>query len=277
MRRITSPANERFRAVVQLAHSARERKKQGVSVIEGVHLCEAFLEQHGRPREVWVGESAGEHGEVTRLLARIDELRADRITDAMFEQITQLAHGVAVAFVVDTPRPPLPPVIDSDTVYLDRIQDPGNVGSILRTCAAVGVRRVFASPHTAFLWSPKVLRAAMGAHFALELHEEQPWQRIAGRLEVRVAATTIDATRSIYEADLSAPRLWVFGNEGAGVAADILAGPVDRLAIPQRRGVESLNVGVAAALCLYEQARQRGLPDLLGGHASAAPRLNHPA
>lgn len=276
MRRIASSANERFRAVVQLAHSARERKKQGVSVIEGVHLCEAFLEQHGRPREIWIADAAREHGEVTRLLARIDDVPADRISDAMFEQISQLAHGVGLAFLVDTPRPPLPPVIDDDTVYLDRIQDPGNVGSILRTCAAVGAKRVFASPQTAFLWSPKVLRAAMGAHFALELHEEQPWPRIAGRLEIRVAATTIDARTSIYGADLSAPRLWVFGNEGAGIAAEILAGPVERLAIPQRSGVESLNVGVAAALCLYEQARQRGFTGLARSAAPAHP-VNPPA
>src|SRR5690606_51072 len=120
----------------------------------------------------------------------------------LFAQVSQVENGPGPLAVVVTPRPPLPQRIAADAIYLDRVQDPGNVGSILRSCAAVGVPRVIASPGTAFCWSPKVLRAAMGAHFHLDIHEGVPPAELLARLDVGAIATAAGAEHTLYEVDL---------------------------------------------------------------------------
>lgn len=256
MKRITSRDNPLYRELLQLAGSARERRRQAASLVEGVHLCEAYLDRHGAPRQAVVAEQGLAHPEVAALLARLP-VPAVCLPDALFAPLSAVQHGVGLAFVVETPRPVLPGTIDGDCVYLDRLQDPGNVGTILRTAAAAGLRRVVTAPGTAWCWSPKVLRAGMGAHFHLDLYESVPWPDFLGRLRVPVFAATAEGARPLYAQDLRGPCAWVFGREGEGLSAEVLAAVALKLAIPQAPAVESLNVGVAAAICMYEQLRQR--------------------
>ncbi len=257
---IVSAGNERFRRLLALVAGARERRRQGLSVIEGTHLVQAWLDRLGGaapPVQVFVARRALASDGVRALLARLPA-PPTVLDDRLYARVSQVEHGGGPLAIVPTPRPVLPPRLTEDAVYLDRIQDPGNVGSILRTCAAVGVPRVLASPGTAFCWSPKVLRAAMGAHFHLDIHEgvEATW--LMAHVGVAVHAAEAGAATSLYRADLRAPALWLFGNEGQGLDASLRAWAAVRpIGIPQRPAVESLNVGVAAALCLYEQLRQR--------------------
>ncbi|HLS56303.1 MAG TPA: RNA methyltransferase [Zeimonas sp.] len=256
---IASAGNERFRRLLELAGSARERRRQGLSVIEGVHLVQAWFERFGQPggAQLFVPRSGLAAAEVQALLQRF-AIAPAVLDDRLFARASQVQHGNGPLAIVPTPRPALPDRLAEDAVYLDRVQDPGNVGSVLRTCAAVGVRRVLTSPGTAFCWSPKVLRAGMGAHFHLEIHEGVDASTLRERVAVAVHATEAGAGSSLYRADLLAPSLWLFGNEGQGLDASLRAWPaVSPIAIPQRPAVESLNVGVAAAVCLYEQLRQR--------------------
>jgi TrmH family RNA methyltransferase len=257
-RRISSRDNPLFREFAELAHSARERRKLGRSVLEGIHLCEAFLQCRGQPRAVLASESGLRHPEVGPLLAR-HGVQAAVVTDELFEAVSTVGHGVGLAFTIDTPRPALPVAIETDAVYLDRVQDPGNVGTLLRSCAAAGVTTVLTAPGTAWCWSPKVLRAGMGAHFALSIHEAVPWSAVRARLRVEPIGTRATHADSLFGADLRAPSLWLLGNEGEGLSAEIAADVSRWLRIPQARGVESLNVAAAAAVCLFEQRRQRGL------------------
>lgn len=261
-RRIASRDNALFRELLELSGSARERRRRGECLVEGIHLCEAFLGRHGEPRRALVSESALDHPEVGALLGRLAH-QSVVLSDGLFRALSAVEHGVGVAFVVHTPMPQVPVLIDADAVYLDRLQDPGNVGTILRTCAATGVRRVFTAPGTAACWSPKVLRAGMGAHFHLEIHESVEWPELAGRLRVPVLATMASAAQTLYRADLRPASIWLFGREGEGLSAQLAAAVGCALAIPQEPAVESLNVAVAAAVCLYEQLRQRrfGTPD----------------
>ncbi|MCL4745762.1 MAG: RNA methyltransferase [Burkholderiaceae bacterium] len=259
MREISSRDNATARELAQLSGSARERRKRGMSVIEGVHLCAAYLDGGGAPRDLFVTRAGQAHPEVAALLAR-SAVQPTMLADALFRSISALENGVGVLMLIDTPRPRLPARIDADCVYLDRLQDPGNVGTVLRTCAAVKVRRVFTAPGTAWCWSPKVLRAGMGAHFHLDLHESVAWDEIAARIDVAVRAAVARQARALWEVDLRAPAIWLFGQEGGGLDARLLASASQRVAIPQSDAVESLNVGVAAALCLYEQMRQRTQP-----------------
>jgi RNA methyltransferase, TrmH family len=257
-RRIVSRDNALFRAMAELAHSARERRRQGRSFVEGIHLCEAYLERHGAPAVAVASDSALRHPEVEALLAR-HGLHPTVFADELFKAVSAVQHGVGIAFAIDTPAPPLPTRIAADAVYLDRVQDPGNVGTILRCCAAAGVRTVLTAPGTAFCWSPKVLRAAMGAHFHLSIHESVPWPAIAQRLDVEAVGTRAAGAQAIHEADLRAPRLWLFGNEGEGLSAEPSEAVGVWLTIPQEPDVESLNVAAAVAICLFEQRRQRAV------------------
>jgi RNA methyltransferase, TrmH family len=143
------------------------------------------------------------------------------------------------------------------SVVLDRLQDAGNVGNILRSASAFGFGQVIALKGTVALWSPKVLRAGMGAHFGLRLIELATDDALAA-LSVPMLATSSHASRAIHEVPLPWPCAWVMGHEGQGVSATLLRRCAESLRIPQPGGEESLNVAAAAAVCLYESARQRG-------------------
>lgn len=277
-RRIASRDNPLYRQLLSLVESSRERRQLGVSVLEGIHLCDAFLAAGGVPRLCVVGAGARAHPEVGPLLARAagaaGALRpADpalatsgapafdggecELADPLFRSLSQVASGVAIAFVIDTPRAVLPDRIERDAVYLDALQDPGNVGTILRSCAAAGVSLVITAPTTAWCWSPKVLRAAMGAHFALTVVESVAWQAVAERATIGGIATSPHARDTLWQADLRGPALWRFGTEGKGLDAAQVEAGTRWLRIPQRAGVESMNVAAAVAVCLFEQRRQR--------------------
>jgi TrmH family RNA methyltransferase len=119
------------------------------------------------------------------------------------------------------------------------------------------VRQVVTTPQTAWCWSPKVLRAAMGGHFALRIHESVPWERLRPVIRIPVAGALAHGGKAIYASDLRPLCVWVFGNEGEGIAEAIERQLDWRVTIPQAGGVESLNVAAAAAVCLFEQRRQR--------------------
>ena len=259
-RRISSRDNPLYREFVDLAGSARERRRLGRSVLEGIHLCEAYLQRHGPPLSAIVSESGVLHPEASALLAQ-HAVAPAIVTDTLFASLSTLAQGIGIAFIVQTPTPSLPDSIELDAVYLDRLQDPGNVGTLLRTCAAAGVKTVFTAPGTAWCWSPKVLRAGMGAHFHLSIHEAIAWPVVRERLRIEAIGTRASQAESLYRSELRAPCLWLLGSEGDGISP-LVAADTDRwIRIPQSAGVESLNVATAGALCLFEQRRQRGLLD----------------
>ncbi len=193
------------------------------------------------------------------------------LLDKLFSEITQVENGPAIAMLVLTPEPVLNTrsrSVNQDVLYLDGVQDPGNAGTILRTAAACGLSSVYTSATTVSMWSPKVLRSAMGAHFNVGIREDQSIQELfdhAQQTQLSIFVTTGHATKILFEADLKAGAIWVFGNEGQGVNLDDYSlvkartsskVPLHFLKIPQQ-GVESLNVASAAAVCLYEQWRQR--------------------
>jgi TrmH family RNA methyltransferase len=136
------------------------------------------------------------------------------------------------------------------------VQDPGNVGSILRSAAAAGIKQVYCSAGSAFCWSPKVLRAAMGAHFVLDIFENVDLAALVAGSAVTSLATSGYATRKLYDIDLRQPVAWLFGHEGQGVADDLLGMATHQVVIPHLGQVESLNVAACAAVCFFEQVRQ---------------------
>ncbi|MGB7182605.1 MAG: RNA methyltransferase [Burkholderiaceae bacterium] len=263
---IESTANDGFRQLLALTQSSRERRKRRRSVIEGSKLFEAYLDSRpGRDagaRAVYIPAHVLHEPLIVSLLAR-HQGKIMVLTDALFKLASQMAVSNGPIAIIDTPQQGLPSVLESDFVYLDRVQDPGNMGTILRTCAAAGVVDVVTSKGTAFCWAPKVLRAAMGAHFGLRIVEsiEPPelMSRIGPGLALRalLAPSAGPAVHNLYSADLRQPAGWLFGSEGAGLRPELRASATERLSIDQAAGVESLNVAAAVAISLFEARRQR--------------------
>ena len=258
---ITSRDNPLYKDLRQLATSSQARRRAGRTLLDGIHLCEAYLQQIGMPQLCVIGESAREHAEAAALLALCDGGNADCIVlpDGLFRALSQVEHGVDLLFAIETPEPIAEPSLaglQHSAVLLDNLQDPGNLGSILRSAAAAGIGSVFCSSGTAFAWAPKVLRAGMGAHFLLQISENVDLAALIANSTMPVVATSSHADGSLYGLNLQQPVAWLFGHEGQGVADDLLAQATHRVSIPQPGGIESLNVAASAAICFFEQVRQ---------------------
>lgn len=177
--------------------------------------------------------------------------------DAMYQALSQVENGIGLLFIVDTPQPAKPTRLSDSAVLLDNLQDPGNLGSILRSAAAVGIKIVCCAKGTVSPWSPKVLRAGMGAHFQLEIHENTDLASLARGSAVPVIATSSHATVRLYDVDLKGATAWLFGHEGQGVSEELLQLATHQVAIPHLGKIESLNVAASAAVCFFEQVRQK--------------------
>ncbi len=260
MKRIASRENALYKSLRKLAESSRTRKEEGLSLLDGIHLCEAYLQWQGLPRYAVFDsarlESDSASAEIRRLCEQIPPEQQVWLDGKLLDGLQSVPAGQGVLFVISTPQAEMPARVDENCVLLDRVQDPGNVGSILRSCAAAGIRRVFLSDETAFAWSPKVLRSAQGAHFSLTIHERVDLQALLPRLDVPLAVTTLEGAESLYRADLPSRCAWVFGHEGQGVEPALQAAASLRVNIPQEPAAESLNVAAASAICLFEQRRR---------------------
>lgn len=256
---VTSAQNPQIKHIKQLASTPKYRQKHQQTVLDGVHLCDAFLRSGGVPMQVMVGMDSLKNKEVSGILFRLDlSIPVLEVPENLYERVSDLDQGVGVLFVISTPSSEEAPKLAGDALLLDSIQDPGNVGAMLRTAAAAGVADIYISSGSASVWSPKVLRAGMGAHFSLRIHDGVELAALIAKASVPVVATSLEATATLYEKDLSTPHAWLLGNEGAGVTPDLLElCKENTIIIPQATGVESLNVAAATAVCLFEQRRQR--------------------
>jgi TrmH family RNA methyltransferase len=259
MKSVTSRDNPFYKELKQLAGSSQARRKAGKSLLDGVHLCQAYLDLRGMPLHCVVSDDALANPEVEDIVRRCEaaHTHVTALPDVLFTAISQVEHGVNLMFLIETARPAQPSVLVESAVLLDGVQDPGNVGSILRSAAAAGIKQVYCSAGTAFCWSPKVLRAAMGAHFVLEIFENVDLATLVRASQIAVLATSGYAKERLYDVDLRQPVAWLLGHEGQGVADDLLALATHRVVIPHAGQVESLNVAACAAVCFFEQLRQK--------------------
>ncbi|HUI98920.1 MAG TPA: RNA methyltransferase [Usitatibacter sp.] len=257
MKAIASRDNPVFRAMARLASSAAERRKRGASVLDGAHLLAAFLDSGRAPEEVIVSRSGIADPEIARLAARSAPAPVAMVSDALFAALSTVESPTGVIAAVKTPAGGEVPADAPLVLALEDIQDPGNVGTLLRSAAAAGAGHAVLSGRCAFAWSPKVLRAAMGAHFALNVVEGADLVAFLSRYRGTSVALSGNGERSLYELDLRGPVALVVGNEGAGISHPILAAAKIRARIPLAGPVESLNAGTAGSIALFEAVRQR--------------------
>lgn len=249
---IRSRDNPHVKELRRLAQDSTQYRRQGRVWIEGEHLCAAARTRGWAPEMAVFSESFWPLALADKGLTAIKNIV---LPDALFASISGLESPARMAYVLGLPAPARPDPA-APTVVLDRVQDAGNVGSILRSSAAFGFRQVLAMKGSAALWSPKVLRAGMGAHFGLTLVEglaEDDLQALA----VPLLATHVHAGDWLHRAALPWPCAWVFGHEGQGVAPQIEARAAQRIRIAQPGGEESLNVAAAAAICLHASGAAR--------------------
>ncbi len=246
---ITSRDNPWFKRLRKLAQDGTEYRRAGQVWLEGDHLCRALLARGGRPQVAVFAQSAWRQAPADWVAAAARCLVLD---DALFDSLSSLPSPARVGFLMDLPASPaLDPT--APTVILDRVQDAGNVGAVLRCASAFGFRQVVALQGTAALWSPKVLRAGMGAHFGLRLIESA-LSDLLGQLAVPVITTSSHGGQLLHRASLPWPCAWAFGHEGQGVGPEVTARSHLAVRIAQPGGEESLNVATAAAICLHASA-----------------------
>lgn len=228
-------------------------RKSGEVVLEGDHLGRALLQRGGRPGQAVITQEAWQVQAMQQIAMQADTVCV--VPSELMQGLTTLETPPPLLLVLPWAGGP---AIQKGvaTVVLDRLQDAGNVGTVLRSAAAFGFNQVVALKGSAALWSPKVLRAGMGAHFALNLVEGATIEDLS-QLQLPLLGTSSHGAKAIHMTSLPWPCAWVLGHEGQGVSAALLKSCSLTLTIPQPGGEESLNVGAAAAVCLYESARQR--------------------
>ncbi|POZ61122.1 TrmH family RNA methyltransferase [Chromobacterium alticapitis] len=253
---ISSPHNDEVKALARLVQHSRDRRKEGVMVLEGIHLVESCLHAGGRLARLYLNEAAAGKPEVMGLLEQLPRgTVVVSLPEAVMAKATALSSACELLALCERPAPPAPQR-DAARVLLEDIQDPGNLGTILRCAAAAGVYDVFLSKGCVDVFSPKVLRAGMGAHFALRIHEHADLADELRRFGGRKLVTHLEGSSSLYGHDLSGAVAFVFGNEGAGVSDALLSLADARIRIPMPGHAESLNVAMAATVCLFERVRQ---------------------
>lgn len=263
---IFSRDNERFKSLKKLATSARARRKSGQALIEGLNVVTAYREVYGAPHTLVISEFALAAPPLQHLFHASPPGGRMALSDALFREVSLLKTPDGVGAIISLPVRPEPARVEYG-VLLEDIQDPGNLGAILRSAAAAGVEIAYLSAHCADVWSPKVLRAGMGAHFRLTLRERADLHQVAGGFHGQLLAASLSAEHSLFDRDLCGPVAFIVGNEGAGISPALLA-LAAAVRIPMPGGMESLNAAAAAAVCLFERVRQR---------AAASRRLSSPA
>ncbi|MCK9382371.1 MAG: RNA methyltransferase [Sulfuritalea sp.] len=255
-RHISSRENSRFKALRALIDDPR---RQGRALVDGIHLVATCFDRGIAVKQLLVSESGQLNTEIAVLLRRAAGVDCLILRDSLFRQISGVGTPTGIAAVIEIPPVPAGQ-ISGDAVLLDAVQDAGNVGAILRTAAAAGVRDVLLGPGCAGAWTPRVLRAGQGAHFSLAIREQVDLVAALASCSGTSIATVVRGGESLYDLDLTGPMAWLVGNEGAGLSAELVAAAKVRATIPLAGGSESLNVAAATAVCLFEASRQRLIP-----------------
>jgi TrmH family RNA methyltransferase len=248
---ISSRGNQHFKHLKKLNESPRYRHEVQQTILDGMHLIESYAERFGSPDSIALIEG----GHIDQIASYLNEnTQVLEFPAGLFSEIAPVISPTGILASINIPHLE-PPKKQNCILLLEDIQDPGNLGSILRSASASGVDLVFLSDHCADLWSPKVLRGGQGAHFHLPCIEKANFSDITKIFTGKIFATTLSG-KSIFQEDLKGPVAFIFGNEGNGIHSETMRLTSHSIHIPMEKGIESLNVSAAVSVCLYEKYRQ---------------------
>jgi TrmH family RNA methyltransferase len=248
---ISSRGNQHFKHLKKLNESPRYRHEVQQTILDGMHLIESYAECFGSPDSIALIEG----GNLDKIASYLNEdTQVLEFPAGLFSEIAPVISPTGILASINIPH--LEPSKKQNCILLlEDIQDPGNLGSILRSASASGVDLVYLSDHCADLWSPKVLRGGQGAHFHLPCIEKVNFSDITKSFTGKIFATTLSG-KSIFQEDLKGPVAFIFGNEGNGIHSETMQLTSHSIHIPMEKGIESLNVSAAVSICLYEKYRQ---------------------
>ena len=252
---LESRDNPKIKHLRGLIEQNTYRKKQGQTVLEGTHLVMAWLEKDRKINSIFTTEHALAHPDFEEIFSHYPGT-VFVLSESLYKDLSTLGTSLACLAIVDLPTNTPALNFTEDTLILENIQDPGNVGTLLRSAAAAGIEQVVCTRGSASLWSPRVLRAAMGAHFSLHTYENIELEDFLKQFKIPVYVTSSHEAESLYSKNLRKQCVWILGNEGQGVS-DFALKHADAVCIPQPGGQESLNVAVAGSICFFEMVRQR--------------------
>ena len=244
---IRSRANAQVKRWAKLARDSRLRRAEQRLVIEGPHLLAAALDAGIAPLALIATEAALADGEIANCVRR-SRLPPTVLSADAFDAIADVRTPQGIAAEIPLPKAPRA----GATVFLEAVQDSGNVGALIRTAAAFGAGEVVLDRQCADPWSQKVLRAGQGGHFVLGVRQVDDLPAAIAAFGGRLLCTVARGGRPLREVALAGRLGWAFGAEGTGLSAAVLAGAAERVTIPMAPGAESLNVAASAAICLYE-------------------------
>ena len=252
---LESKDNPKIKHLRALIEQASYRKKQRQTVLEGSHLSLAWLEQQRKLNSIFTTEAALKHADLEKIIEQYNG-HVFVIGESLYKDLSTLGNSLACLAIVDFPQLSYALDFTKDTLILENIQDPGNVGTLLRSAAAANIKQIITTQGSASLWSPRVLRAGMGAHFSLFCFENIDLDSILPQFKIPVLSTSSHEATSLYSQDLTQSCVWILGNEGQGIS-DYALEHSKAISIPQPGGQESLNVAVAGSICFFEMVRQR--------------------
>jgi TrmH family RNA methyltransferase len=257
---ITSIHNPKIQNVHKLQAQAKTRREAGAFVIEGVRLAEESLHAGWSAQQVFYSDQLDERGRAVVDGFSARGVSAEQITETVMKAVSETETSQGLLVVLKSDMLPIPS-FPNFLLILDGLRDPGNLGTILRTATAAGVQAVLLAPGCADAWSPKVLRAGMGAHFHLPI-QSLSWKEIkhilkgpANSLRVCLADSAVGIPYTA--ADFRSPLALIIGGEASGAGPESTSMADETVHIPMPGGSESLNVGIAASILLFEAVRQR--------------------
>lgn len=252
---ITSRDNAIFKRLKKLTESARARREAQMSVLDGDHLLTAYLDAGGQPVTLLRAASC-EADTLSRLATRCPLAKRLVVPDALFAELSPVATptGLLAEVAWLTPAAPAAPAL---VIVLEDVQDPGNLGAMLRTAAAAGATLAVLSKGCHDPWSPKALRGGQGAQFVLPMQVGVDVPAWLTGFEGRSIALALSEHRPLFAIDLTGPLALMVGNEGAGLTEAAIQAATETAQIPMRGSVESLNASAALAIAVFEAVRQR--------------------
>ncbi len=244
---LTSKENPKVKHWAKLASDARYRKSEGRALLEGPHLVAAWRQTRMKAAAIIVTEQALEKKEISDLAGMTPVI----VSEGVFGRIVEADHPPGIAAEIEIPKGQAKE--GSHVVFLEGVQDPSNVGAIIRSAAAFGIGEVVLDQNCADPWSPRALRAGMGGHFALAIRQVVRLE-VAG-FDGTLLCTVVKGGSLLAETKVRGRLGWIFGGEGRGVSPELEKQARTKITIPIAPGTESLNVAAAAAICFYETSK----------------------
>jgi RNA methyltransferase, TrmH family len=252
---INSKNNQLIKDIIRLITNSNYRHETGLAIVSGKTLISEAT-KHCVIKDVLVSRDS-----IKKYQGILDLCDNIYILDnEVIKKISLVDSGSDLIAIIKIKKLTFDnKIYQQDCIILENLSDPGNLGTILRAAAATNIKNIILSNGSVDPYNPKVLRSSAGIQFGLNIFTNIDINEFVTKYKGSILATTPHTSTTIYENDLTIPIAWVFGNEGSGISIELLNKIINKVKIPMPGNAESLNVAMAATICLFEMVRQRSI------------------